>query len=78
MVFAYGYYAVMTNNEMYMRETEFNDDDPCMMTVEVGPDGVVVESICCNARMSEQTARELHNALSRWIADRNTTRNEDS
>lgn len=79
LVLVCGYHAVMINNGavgrgadqggMYLPDTEFGDD-PCHMTVEVGPDGVRVESVCCCATMDEQTARELHAALQAWVADR--------
>ena len=85
MVLVCGYHAAMINDgltgsrvgqgSMFLPETEFGDDDPCMMTVEVGPDGVRVESICCAATMSEETARELRIALERWLAHREELRN---
>lgn len=81
LVLACGYHAVMISDDaadgrggMFMSAVEFGDT-PCMMTVEVGPDGLLVGSACCNATMSEDVARELHDALKSWLDHREALQN---
>ena len=83
VVLVYGYHAVMISDDatgsadqggMFMSAVEFGDT-PCMMTVEVGPDGLLVGSACCNATMSEDVARELYAALKSWLDRREALRN---
>ena len=54
----------------YLETIRFSENG----TYEVGVDGdgVIVYSECCADRMSEETARKLHDALGRWLADRSS------
>jgi hypothetical protein len=54
----------------YLPMTPFDPGDPgSYYEVEVDENGPVVYSECCSDRMGLGTARLLHDALGRWIAD---------
>jgi hypothetical protein len=55
--------------EFYLPETEFNVPLQAGYTVQVTSDGVTVYSECCADTMSVETARLLHVALGRYLAD---------
>ncbi|MEV0646081.1 hypothetical protein AB0I28_12525 [Phytomonospora sp. NPDC050363] len=56
---------------IYLTLTEFNPGDPLSdYSVEVDKDGVLVYSECCADRMSLATARLLHEALGKYLTDR--------
>ncbi|MGW6391141.1 hypothetical protein ACWFR1_11690 [Streptomyces sp. NPDC055103] len=55
---------------VYLPETPFNPDDKTSYyTVEIGAAGPTVYSECCSDRVGLSTARLLHAALGRWLAD---------
>lgn len=54
----------------YLPDTPFADPRGAGYSVEINGDGVTVYSECCASTMSEQTARAVHEALGRWLADR--------
>lgn len=56
----------------YLPETYFNDKN--YYQVEIGEEGLIVISECCADTMSEETARTVHEALGRWLADREQAR----
>lgn len=59
----------------YLDETPFDDPRGDRgYSVEINDDGLTVFSECCGSRMSEQTARVVHEALGRWLASRTATR----
>ncbi|WP_406501547.1 hypothetical protein OHA04_27410 [Streptomyces sp. NBC_01590] len=54
----------------YLPKTPFNPDDSrSYYIVEIDEEGPVVYSECCLDRIGLSTARLLHEALGRWIAD---------
>ena len=55
----------------YLPMTEFDPDDPrADYQAGVDVDGLIVYSECCAERMGLETARLVHEALGRWLADR--------
>lgn len=62
----------MTGPKTYLPETYFNDKN--YYAAEIGADGLIVISECCADTMSEATARVVHEALGRWLADRDEAR----
>jgi hypothetical protein len=57
----------------YLPKTGFDPDDPdAYYEVEIDGDGPTVYSECCSGRIGLSTARLLHEALGRWIADQTT------
>ncbi|MFJ8852317.1 hypothetical protein [Streptomyces sp. NPDC102437] len=63
---------------MYLPETPFNADDASSYyTLEIDETGPVVYSECCLDRIGLSTARVLHEALGRWIADQPAPETDD-
>lgn len=55
----------------YMPVMDFDPDDRSVYSVVVtAEDGPVVYSECCSDTIGLETAKVLHDALGRWIADR--------
>ncbi|MGO1791709.1 MAG: hypothetical protein ACTHZ5_15980 [Micrococcaceae bacterium] len=60
-----------TSEGTYLPMTIFDSDDPrSYYEAEVDADGLIVYSECCAERMGPETARLVHEALGRWLADR--------
>jgi hypothetical protein len=54
----------------YLPKSPFNPDDASSYyTVEIDEEGPTVYSECCHDVIGLSTARLLHEALGRWIAD---------
>jgi hypothetical protein len=54
----------------YLPETRFDpEDEGSYYVVEIDDAGLVVYSECCLDRMCLSTARLVHEALGRWLAD---------
>ncbi|GGZ23771.1 hypothetical protein GCM10010387_16250 [Streptomyces inusitatus] len=54
----------------YLADIRFDPDDhTSYYSVEIDASGPIVYSECCHERMGLTTARLLHEALGRWIAD---------
>ena len=54
--------------QSYLEAIKFTPDE--YYEVGIGDDGLVVWSECCACTMTEDTARAVHEALGRWLADR--------
>lgn len=59
------------NKRTYLEDTSFDDPrrDPSNYSVEIDERGVIVYSECCAERMSDDVARQVYEALGRYLAD---------